>query len=393
MGHPFSTKQGLTSEASAGLLLIGATLLALMFSNTALDELYRALFDYKISVGTESFGIAKPLLLWINDGLMAIFFLFVGLELKREVLEGELSDRRTASLPLYAALGGLIVPALIYVGLNAGNSDALRGWAIPAATDIAFALGVLALLGSRVPITLKIFLLAVAIVDDLAAIIIIAVFYTSAISPGPLGLAVAGGLVLYAFNRADVRSVAPYLLVGAILWVCLLKSGVHATLAGVVTALFIPNVHANSEQEGDTVLVQLEHTLKPYVLLVIMPIFAFANAGVSLGGLTMNDVFAPVALGISAGLFIGKQIGILGASWIAIRSGAAQLPAGVTWAQMHGVALLAGIGFTMSLFIGSLAFPDGPEATSVRLGVLIGSLLSAVAGYLLLRRSLQPAAA
>ena len=379
----------LSGEAAGGVLLIGATLAALVFSNTALNGLYRALLDTRISVTVSEFGIEKPLLLWINDGLMAVFFLLVGLELKREVLEGELSDPQRATLPLVAALGGIAIPALIYAGLNYEDPAALQGWAIPAATDIAFALGILALLGSRVPVALKVFLLAVAIIDDLAAIVIIAVFYTADLSAVSLAISALGIVALVALNRGGVLRLAPYILVGAFVWVFLLKSGVHATLAGVVTALFVP--HARPSGSRETVLLAAEHGLKPWVMLGIMPLFAFANAGVNLVSLAPSTLFGPVSLGIALGLFVGKQVGILGFVWIAVRSGLANLPRGVTWQQMHGAALLAGIGFTMSLFIGTLAFADPEYAAAVRVGVLSGSILSGLAGYYILRRSLAGA--
>ncbi len=379
----------LSGEAAGGVLLIGATLAALVFSNTSLNGLYSALLDTMISVNVSEFGIEKPLLLWINDGLMAVFFLLVGLELKREVLEGELSDPQRATLPLVAALGGIAIPALIYAGLNYEDPAALQGWAIPAATDIAFALGILALLGSRVPVALKVFLLAVAIIDDLAAIIIIALFYTDNLSTTSLAISALGIVALVALNRSGVLRLAPYILVGAFVWVFLLKSGVHATLAGVVTALFVP--HARPSGSKETVLLAAEHGLKPWVMLGIMPLFAFANAGVNLVSLPPSSLFGPVSLGIALGLFIGKQVGILGFVWIAVRSGLANLPRGVSWQQLHGAALLAGIGFTMSLFIGTLAFEDPEYAAAVRVGVLSGSILSGLAGFLILRRSLAGA--
>ncbi|MEM9027664.1 MAG: Na+/H+ antiporter NhaA [Pseudomonadota bacterium] len=376
----------LTNEAAGGAFLIAATFLALLFSNTALQGIYGSLLSTKITVAVGTFSIDKPLLLWINDGLMAVFFLLVGLELKRELLEGELSDRQRATLPLIAAVGGIVVPALIYAALNWNDPAELRGWAIPAATDIAFALGILALLGRRVPIALKVFLLAVAIIDDLAAIIIIAVFYTADLSTTSLAVSAVGVVALAALNRAGVARLTPYILVGAFVWVFLLKSGVHATLAGVVTALFVPHIRAQGEEH--TVLVSTEHDLKPWVMLGIMPIFAFSNAGVTLWELSLNDLFGTVSLGIALGLFIGKQVGIMGFVWAAVRLGVAQLPVGVTWRQMHGASLLAGIGFTMSLFIGTLAFTDPDHVAAVRVGVLTGSLFSGLAGYLILRSAI-----
>lgn len=378
------------SDASGGIMLLLATALALIFSNTLLNQFYTGILGTKISVAVGTFAIDKPLLLWINDGLMAIFFFLVGLELKREILEGELSDPKRAALPVVAAIGGIVLPASIYWMLNSGDPQALRGWAIPAATDIAFALGILALLGSRVPVALKVFLLAVAIIDDLAAIIIIAVFYTAELSMASLGVAAVGMSALAALNWGGVRRLTPYVLVGAIVWVFLLKSGVHATLAGVATALFVPNARL-SPSDKVTVLENAEHDLKPWVLLGIMPLFAFANAGVDLRTISPEALFGSVSLGIAAGLFIGKQIGILVFVWAAIAAGIARLPSGVTWQQMHGVALLAGIGFTMSLFIGTLAFDNPDQAAAVRVGVHAGSIASGVIGYLVLQRAIGTA--
>jgi NhaA family Na+:H+ antiporter len=376
----------IASDAASGTLLVAATLLALVFSNTALQGVYGSLLSTKINISVGTFSIDKPLLLWINDGLMAVFFLLVGLELKREVLDGELSDRRRAALPLFAAFGGIALPAAIYAALNWNDPAALQGWAVPAATDIAFALGILALAGSRVPVALKVFLLAVAIIDDLAAIIIIAVFYTAELSTTSLAISAIGIAALTALNRLGVTRLTPYILVGVFVWVFLLKSGVHATLAGVVTALFVP--HVRPAGETYTVLVAAEHDLKPWVMMAIMPVFAFANAGVTLWELPASAIFGTISIGIALGLFIGKQVGVLAFSWLAIRLGVAALPAGVSWQQMHGAALLAGIGFTMSLFIGTLAFEDPEAAAAVRVGVLAGSLASGLAGYLVLRRAL-----
>ena len=378
-----------SGDVAGGLLLIAATILALVFSNTGLSGIYSWLLSTKISVAVGEFAINKPLLLWINDGLMAIFFLLVGLELKREVLEGELSDRRKAALPVIAALGGIAVPALIYVAWNYTDPTTIDGWAIPAATDIAFAMGILALLGSRVPVALKVFLLAVAIIDDLAAIIIIAVFYTAELSLASLAVSAVGIALLAVLNARGVNRLTPYIVVGVIVWTFLLKSGVHATLAGVVTALFVPHMREAGSERSDTLLTRTEHDLKPWVLLGIMPIFAFANAGVALFNLSPSDLFGPVSLGIALGLFVGKQVGVMAGVWIAVSLGIAKLPSGVNWALMHGAALLAGIGFTMSLFIGTLAFPESGEAASVRIGVLVGSLLSGISGYLLLRYHLS----
>jgi Na+:H+ antiporter, NhaA family len=380
-------------DAAGGVILLAAAILALILDNSPLEWLYDRLLETPVSLRVGRLGIEKPLLLWINDGLMALFFLLVGLELKRELLVGDLSTWRRAVLPLIAALGGLAVPALIYVGVNAGNPAGLRGWAIPAATDIAFAVGVLALLGPRVPASLKVFLLALAIIDDLGAIIIIALFYTQDLAPLALVLALLGGVTLWGLNRADVRSFAPYVLVAVFMWVCVLKSGVHATLAGVALALAIPlrSSDKSSSVVASSMLARLEHGLQPWVKFLIAPLFAFANAGVSLAGLSLSTALAPVPLGIAAGLFLGKQIGIFTSTWLVVRLGLAELPTGASWRQVYGTAALGGIGFTMSLFIGSLAFPDPSYAVAVRVGVLVGSLASGVLGYALLRSASRPA--
>ncbi len=370
-------------EAAPGVILLSLAIFALVLNNSPFSGLYDALLSTPVVVQVGALVIDKPLLLWINDGLMAVFFFLVGLEVKRELVEGRLSTWKDAALPAVAAFGGMLLPALIYVAINNGDPTALRGWAIPAATDIAFALGVLALLGSRVPIALKIFLLALAILDDLGAIIIIAVFYTSDLSLTALAIGVAGAAVLGWMNLRGVTRIAPYVVVGIVMWVCVLKSGVHATLAGVVIALMIP-LRARNKQ-GESPLKSLEVSLHPWVAFGIMPLFAFANAGVSLKGLEVAELVAPLPLGIALGLFVGKQMGVFGFSWAAVKSGICRLPDGVSWAHMYGISLLAGIGFTMSLFIGTLAFVDAEHAKAVRLGVLLGSTLSAVMGYLLLR--------
>ena len=386
---PIATiREFLKLEAAAGIVLVISAVLALVMANTFLAPFYQVFLDVPVVVQVGALKLAKPLLLWVNDGLMAIFFFLVGLEIKREVLQGELSSWSQASLPGFAALGGMAVPALVYVLINLGDPETLRGWAIPAATDIAFALGVLALLGSRVPAALKLFLLALAIMDDLGAIVIIAVFYTADMSLISLGLAAVGMVILACFNIFGIVRLASYLLVGLAVWVCVLKSGVHATLAGVAVAFFIP-LRAKTEG-GESPLEHLEHVLHPWVAFAILPFFAFANAGISLEGLTLASLLAPVPLGIAAGLFIGKQIGVFGCAYGAVRLGLAHLPQGVSWLQIYGLSLLTGIGFTMSLFIGTLAFDGLDHATGVRLGVLLGSLLSAVGGYLLLRFSSTP---
>ena len=370
-------------ESAGGLLLVAAAALALICSNSPLRHAYDDLLKIPVEMRFGSFALAKPLLLWINDGLMAIFFLLVGLEVKREVLEGELSTPAQIVLPVVAGIGGMLVPALIYFIFNRGNGAALNGWAIPTATDIAFALGVLSLLGKRVPVSLKIFLTAVAIADDLGAIVIIALFYTAELSIAMLFLAGVAIAVLFTLNLQKVKRIAPYVIVGVILWVFVLKSGVHATLAGVAIAFAVPLKTRNAE--GTAPLHQLEHSLHPWVAFGVLPIFAFANAGVSFAGVTLTALAEPLPLGIAVGLFAGKLIGVFGASAVLIRLGLAKLPEGAGWLQLIGVAALCGVGFTMSLFIGSLAF-DGPDYfTPLRLGVIAGSVLSGVTGYLLLR--------
>jgi NhaA family Na+:H+ antiporter len=368
---------------------MGSMIAALVVANSGLSDWYEQLLAVKAKISVGDFAIAKPILLWINDGFMAVFFFLVGLELKREVMAGELSDKKKVVLPLLAALGGIVLPATIYALINRDDPAALRGWAIPAATDIAFALGVLALLGSRVPVTLKIFLASIAVIDDLAAIIIIAVFYTSELSVGSLLLAVLFLSWLFILNRMGITAKTPYLLLAIALWVAVLKSGVHATLAGVAVAAFIPYRPVKGAPEGSETLVeQLEHQIQPWVAYGILPIFAFANAGVPLAGLTLASLFEPVPLGIALGLFLGKQLGVFGASWLAVKSGIASLPDGANWRHVYGVALLCGIGFTMSLFIGSLAFEQTGgtgDAFDERLGILAGSFLSAIAGIVVLR--------
>ena len=369
-------------EAAPGVLLLLAAILALILDNSPLAWLYDSLLNTPMTVRIGALIIDKPLLLWINDGLMAIFFFFVALEIKRELVEGHLSNVREAALPAVAAIGGMLLPALIFTAFNYESPVEMRGWAIPAATDIAFALGVLALLGRHVPTALKVFLLSLAIIDDLGAIIIIALFYTADLSLTSLVAGGVGGIALFAMNRLGVTRIAPYIVVGLIMWVCVLKSGVHATLAGVLLGLTIP---LRTEGKKDSPLLRLEHDLRPWVAFAIMPVFAFANAGISLIGLSFADLFAPLPLGIAAGLFVGKQLGVFGFSAIAIKSGICRLPAKTSFVQIYGVSLLAGIGFTMSLFIGTLAFDDYEHARAVRLGVLSGSILSGVVGYFVLK--------
>jgi len=382
-------REFLRLEAAAGIILFMAAVLGMALDNSPLRWLYDALLTTTVAIQVGALEIHKPLLLWINDGFMAIFFLLVGLEIKREVLEGELSSFSQAALPGMAAIGGMLFPAGVYVALNLHSPDTMRGWAIPAATDIAFALGVLALLGKRVPASLKIFLLALAIMDDLGAIVIIAIFYTADLSTTSLGLAAIGIGMLIALNLLGVTRIAAYVVTGLFVWICVLKSGVHATLAGVAIAFAIP-LRAQDE-DGHSPLIHLEHTLHPWVSYGILPLFAFANAGVSLAGLSMSSLLEPVPLGIAAGLFVGKQIGVFGMTFAAVKFGISSMPEGTTWPQFYGIALLTGIGFTMSLFIGTLAFEDPSYAPGVRMGVITGSILSAVAGYLILRSSTSDA--
>jgi len=382
-------REFLRLEAAAGIILFMAAVLGMTLDNSPLRWLYDALLTTTVAIQVGALEIHKPLLLWINDGFMAIFFLLVGLEIKREVLEGELSSFSQAALPGMAAIGGMLFPAGVYVALNLHSPETMRGWAIPAATDIAFALGVLALLGPRVPASLKIFLLALAIMDDLGAIVIIAIFYTADLSTTSLGLAAIGIGMLIALNLLGVTRIAAYVVTGLFVWICVLKSGVHATLAGVAIAFAIP-LRAQDE-DGHSPLTHLEHTLHPWVSYGILPLFAFANAGVSLAGLSMSSLLEPVPLGIAAGLFVGKQIGVFGMTFAAVKLGISSMPEGTTWPQFYGIALLTGIGFTMSLFIGTLAFEDPSYAPGVRMGVITGSILSAIAGYLILRFSTSDA--
>ncbi len=379
-------------ESMGGIVLAIAALAALVVANSDFGDGYRALLDVRgeVRIAAPWLVLAKPLHVWVNDLWMAVFFFLVGLEIKRELLAGELQTPRQALLPAVAAVGGMVVPALIYVAFNAGGGVALRGWAIPAATDIAFALGVLAVLGSRVPASLKIFLTAVAIIDDLGAIVVIAAFYTDQVSLLMLGAALAGGGVLFALNRLRVPTIGAYVLVGLVVWLFVLKSGVHATLAGVVTAFAVP-LRARG---GATPLETTEHALHPWVAFGILPAFAFVNAGVSLEGIGLGDLAHGVPLGIAAGLLFGKVIGVGGAAWLAIRFLGARLPEGARPLQFAGVAVLCGIGFTMSLFIGGLAFGDDARyATLLKLGVLGGSLLSALIGAGILIVAARPSAA
>ena len=381
----------LHAESAPGVLLFAAALAALAIANSPLAGAYRAFLDIPIVVRFGDFEIAKPLLLWVNDGLMAVFFFLVGLELKRELLEGELSSVNQAFLPVAAALGGIAGPALIYAALNGGDPVALRGWAIPAATDIAFALGVLALLGDRVPRALKVFLLSVAIVDDIGAILIIALFYSAAPAPITLAIAAAAFGVLVLMNRAGVKRISPYLLVGLVLWVAVLKSGVHATLAGVLLALTIP-LRTRTSREAAPAR-DLERDLHAPVAFGVLPLFAFANAGVSFAGMSLADLGHGITLGIAAGLFLGKQLGVMLVAALLVYTGLARLPAGASWGAFYGASVITGIGFTMSLFIGGLAFKEEFVANlpvDERVGILVGSAASALVGYLVLRFALRP---
>ncbi|MBF0352448.1 MAG: Na+/H+ antiporter NhaA [SAR324 cluster bacterium] len=375
-------------EAASGILLIVSMLLAMVCANTGFASYYNLLLSTPVEVRVGDLEIAKPLILWINDGLMAVFFFLVGLELKRELLEGELSDIRNIILPGVGAIGGMLVPALIYIYFNGNDPVALRGWAIPAATDIAFALGVLALIGSRVPTSLKIFLTSLAIFDDIGAILIIAFFYTSKISFTALIIAACCLPILAILNKKNVISKSPYILMGIIMWAATLKSGVHATLAGVVLAMFIP---IRSKNDPDiSPLKSLEHDLHSVVAFFVLPVFAFANAGISFIGIGFEDILHTVPIGIALGLFFGKIIGIFGLCWLLIKIKVTQLPKEMTWTNLFGTAALCGIGFTMSLFVGSLAF----EETGVdllfdeRLGIILGSVVSGVVGYTILSMSL-----
>ena len=381
-------EQFLKQESASGILLMFAAVFAMVIANSPLSPYYDLLLEIPVVIAVGNFEIAKPLLLWINDGLMALFFFLVGLELKREFIEGDLSKPGQVTLPAVGALGGMLVPALCYSVLNYQNPDAINGWAIPTATDIAFALGILAIIGSKVPIQLKVFLTSLAIFDDLGAIIIIALFYTEQLSLSSLIIAAAIIAILFVMNKRGVTETSPYIFLGVVLWVAVLKSGVHATLAGVVLALFIP-IKGKAGQASP--LKTLEHNLHAMVAFIILPIFAFANAGINLSGIGLNDVLAPVPLGIILGLVLGKQLGIFGFCYIAIKMGWAKLPNKVNFSLLYGVSMLCGVGFTMSLFIGSLAFEQSAASPIVqdRLGILIGSLIAGISGYLFINKALK----
>ena len=369
-------------EAASGLVLLFAAIIALIISNSNLSELYFSTLNQYLFIGINNFGLKLSVLHWINDALMAIFFFFVTLEIKREFLQGELSNIKQALLPIIAAVGGMLVPALFYVFINFGDSETLSGWAIPSATDIAFSLGVLSLLGKRVPLSLKVFLTALAIIDDLGAIVIIAIFYSGDLSVKYLSLMLLTFIILLVINKFDIKKFLPYLVVGIFLWDFTHNSGVHATIAGVLLAMTIP--HRKKEKDF-SLLLKVEHAISPYVAFGIMPLFAFANAGVSLEGLSFNSLLDKVPLGILLGLFLGKQLGVFVFSYISIKTKIAQMPNNSNWYNFYGVGVLTGIGFTMSLFVGNLAFVDNMQyMDGVKIGVLTGSLLSTLFGYFLI---------
>jgi len=383
----------LKKESASGIILMFAAVLAMIFANSPWVSWYNLLLDVPVVVAVGSFEIAKPLLLWINDGLMALFFFLVGLELKREFIEGDLSKPGQVTLPAIGAVGGMLIPAAIYVAFNYNNPNAINGWAIPTATDIAFALGILAIIGSKVPLQLKVFLTSLAIFDDLGAIIIIALFYTEQLSMLSLVVAASMLSILFVLNRKNVTSTSPYIFIGLVLWVAVLKSGVHATLAGVILAFFIPMYGKKEQGKEDepSPLKSLEHNLHETVAFIVLPIFAFANAGISFVDVGIEQVMSPVPLGIILGLFLGKQLGVFGFCFIAIKLGFAKLPENVNWTLLYGIALLCGVGFTMSLFIGSLAFEQSADSPIYqdRLGIVVGSLISGILGYLVIKGALK----
>ena len=369
-------------EAASGLVLLIAAIIALVISNSNFSELYFSTLEQYLFVGINNFGLKLSIHHWINDLLMAIFFFFVTLEIKREFIQGELSNFKKALLPIIGAVGGMLIPALVYIAINFGNPETLNGWAIPSATDIAFSLGILSLLGSRVPISLKIFLTALAIIDDLGAILIIAFFYSGDLSVSYLSLILVSYILLLILNKFGIKKFLPYLLIGAFMWYFTYKSGIHATIAGVLLATTIPH---RLKDKDFSLLIKLEHAISPYVAFIIMPIFAFANAGVSLTGLSFSSLLQPVPLGIVLGLFVGKQIGVMIFSLAAVKFGIAQMPDNSSWLSLYGVSVLTGIGFTMSLFVGNLAFAENIQyIDGVKIGVLAGSLLSTLVGYFIL---------
>jgi len=369
-------------EAASGLILLIAAIVALIISNSNFSELYFSSLQQYLFIGINNFGLKLSVIHWINDALMAIFFFFVTLEIKREFIQGELSNIKQALLPIIAAIGGMLVPALFYVLINFGDSETLNGWAIPSATDIAFSLGILSLLGSRVPISLKIFLTALAIIDDLGAILIIAFFYSGDLHITYLSLVLVSYLFLLILNKYNVKKILPYLIVGCFMWFFTHESGIHATIAGVLLASTIPH---RKKDKDFSLLIKIEHAISPYVAFMIMPLFAFANAGVSLNGLTFSSLLLPVPLGILLGLFVGKQVGVMLFSYVSIKLKFAQMPNNSDWLSLYGVSILTGIGFTMSLFVGNLAFVENTQyIDGVKIGVLTGSLLSTIFGYFLL---------
>ena len=369
-------------EAASGLILLIAAIVALIISNSNFSELYFSSLQQYIFIGINNFGLKLSVIHWINDALMAIFFFFVTLEIKREFIQGELSNIKQALLPIIAAFGGMLVPALFYILINFGDTETLNGWAIPSATDIAFSLGILSLLGSRVPISLKIFLTALAIIDDLGAILIIAFFYSGDLHITYLSLVLVSYLFLLILNKYNVKKILPYLIVGCFMWFFTHESGIHATIAGVLLASTIPH---RKKDKDFSLLIKIEHAISPYVAFMIMPLFAFANAGVSLNGLTFSSLLLPVPLGILLGLFVGKQVGVMLFSYVSIKLKFAQMPNNSDWLSLYGVSILTGIGFTMSLFVGNLAFVENTQyIDGVKIGVLTGSLLSTIFGYFLL---------
>lgn len=378
-------KQFIKTDASSGIILVLAALLALIMANSFFSERYNAFLEFPVSIVLGTFAISKPLVLWINDGLMAIFFFVVGLEIRRELFYGELSQPNQVVLPFLAAIAGIAVPALIYTALNYDDAIAMNGWAIPSATDIAFALGIFILFGKHLPPSLKLFLLSVAIIDDIGAVIIIAIFYSQDLAPYSLIVASVGLVVLFVLNRFKLENKTPFILVSIVVWAAVLKSGVHATLAGFAVAWFIPIARDKAQSMSS----QIEHGLHPWIAFFVLPLFAFANAGVGLTNATVDELFTPISIGIIGGLFIGKQLGIFAACFIAVKLKLCSLPKDATWTQLYGVCLLCGVGFTMSLFIGSLAFEEQGLAyqTQVKVGVLVGSLISAIAGAWLIRKS------
>ncbi len=387
-----SIKDYFKKDSTAGIVLITVTLLALFMQNSLLSDYYTSFLHTPVEIRFGALHIAKPLLLWVNDGLMAIFFFLIGLEVKREVLEGHLSSLSQVTLPGIAALGGMLVPALIFIAFNYHDPFTLKGWAIPTATDIAFALGILSLLGSRVPVSLKIFLMALAIIDDLGAIVIIALFYTSDLSIVSMSIAGVALVLLFVMNRFKVAKKAAYIIVGIILWVSVLKSGVHATLAGVALAFLIPTHSKDANGKSFSMAHEMEQGLHYWVAFFILPLFAFVNAGVDLRNISISEMTGSVPLGVMLGLFVGKQLGVFGFSWLAIKTGIASMPKESNWKMLYGVSILTGIGFTMSLFVDTLAYGDTKLFHYAdKLAILLGSFLSGVVGYLVLKRSLRNA--